>query len=163
MKLNKLNKTKAARLRQNPADVAKQKLMKQADELGEAYTTAKEQGGVYKAQADRANESIKALAAAVGVEEGKQQVVRGAKYVVGFTNCDSSPVLNQERARKLLTPEQLKKCQVSVISPELLEKLVASKVVSRQKFLQMMDFPKGAQKIYVEFVAKHDAKNETTS
>lgn len=117
----------------------KSSVAQKADELGDEYAASKEQLANMQGVVARTTEAIKSFAAAQGQRDGKATVVRGRRYAVGFLTKSSSPVINQERAKKLLSKAQFEVVRESVVSPALLIRAVKKGIISQQLFDKIID------------------------
>lgn len=111
-----------------------------ADQLGHMYEEAKESEKSAKARADRANESIKALADDAGEDQGKERLVRGVKYEVGYTVCEPSPSADVEKAALVLDTKRLAQITktVVVIDEKLLEKAVQTGTIAAKELMKFI-------------------------
>ena len=103
-----------------------------ADELGEQYTGIREKITALGRQKDNIREDIVDLAEDVGVEEGKQTIVRGDKYIVGFITTTPTPVLDYKKLRQQISPDQWTQITQRIVDTELLETAIQTGKISRK-------------------------------
>lgn len=101
-----------------------------ADELGATYTQAKSAEKAAKSQADEAAGTIKDMAATVGVTHDKNTVVRGAHFLVGFSQPDASPSIDEAKLQKMVTPAVWKQVVTEVVDSKKFVALVETGVIN---------------------------------
>jgi len=139
-------------------------LEKRADELGISYVeVAAEAKDVY-GRKEKIALKIKDFASRKGTVVGKQTIVIGRKYVVGFTTPEASKEIDYKKL--LLLQPDLKDVIFSLMpDPDKVEKAVAEGVISKQllaKCLKESD-KELSDRVYVATKTKFDedqAKNQ---
>ncbi len=131
---------------------------KPADELADTYLAAKEQEGVIKGRLERANAAIKAVARSSGIAEGKDTVLYGDEFKVGFKTCDGTPevdilkmktVLSRKGGLRILN-EVLKSTTVQTVDEKKLEKLVAAGEITVKELNQFLKPAKSFERLVCE-------------
>lgn len=139
-----------------PTRKAKTPLEQVADELGEAYEAAKEKESVAKAQMSRANERIKAVALSEGTVEGKDTVLTGKTFRIGFKTCDGSPSVDLEAFKKLFRKRGtilnavLKSVVVESADEKAVEKLVQDGKITSAELKQFVTPGKSFERLVCE-------------
>lgn len=107
-----------------------------ADALGQKYTDANEACKTYAAEKEQASEQIKQLARDYA-PEGKERLIEGDSFIVGFQTTANSKTVSLELARKVLPVHILRQCLTEAIDPYLVEKLVNEGKITAAQLLKM--------------------------
>lgn len=120
------------------------------DKLADDYNRAKENETRFSKQASQSSEQIKSLAAQFGARSGKRLLLKGSKFVVGYTESDSKPIFDEAKALRVVPKEVLRKCSVTSIDPNKLAQQVELGKFSAKLFATLFTKPsKPTLRLYV--------------
>jgi hypothetical protein len=135
------------------------KVIKQADDLGHRYLTAKAEESVFAGMAAEANLRIKGLAQCWGKPVDNERLIEGKTYVVGYTTVPNYDI-NEEKIRALVDEETAKKLFPPALDKMVLSKLVETGVISRKEFAKCIKPKEPTLRIIVRTKEKDAAKKE---
>jgi hypothetical protein len=120
------------------------------DTAAREYLAAKEQQDVVADKVTKCSSSIKDWAREEGVKLGKEVLLTGEVYEIGFLKCDDTKAIDPVRAKKLLTASQYQACLKEVIDEAAVEQLVAQRKIPAEIFLRLLQVTrKGSDRIVV--------------
>jgi hypothetical protein len=123
---------------------------KSVDELAQEYLAAKEVEKAASSAEKRLNEKVKTTARVWGVVRGKDTLVEGKKFEIGFTRCDNTEGIDPVVAKKLLPPEVYRACLVPVINGDKVAEFVERGEVDLKTLNKMrITIRMGAERIIV--------------
>lgn len=117
-----------------------------ADQLGRQYVDAQEIIKVEQAKADAANTEIKELAEKHGTKTGKETIIAGSNFVVGFLETEASKTVSYELAKKHLPPQVFVRCTMETLDPKKVEALVDAGVISAAQLLKIVTVARAGSK-----------------
>lgn len=147
----KIIKTKIKKKDSKSAKQEAETKAKAADALAVQYMNAQEILHTAGDNRDRVVSNIITFAGQNGEEEGKRKVVNGNNYVVGFSTPESTPDLDYEKLRSVVSKKTLKSIEVTTISAELVEQAVARGDISRKTLMDCLvpSTRKASPRVYV--------------
>lgn len=115
-----------------------------ADDFGRRYADLQEEKGVLDEKIGNLSQAIKSKAEKLGrTYHNKDVTLMGTQYAVGYFRCDPKMEIDEEAAKKLLSPELLKQIQVTVLDESRLVRLCNQGKISLE-LLRKIVTPKGA-------------------
>lgn len=128
--------------------------MKQADELGSKYMGYTDSIKDLVSALNAIKNRIKSLAKKNGSEDGKQVIVRGEQFVVGFIIPEPSEELNIKKLRKLISNEDWLEISSRALDEKKLEKAIRAGNISRSDIAKCMEKSKKKpqERVYVKLI-----------
>lgn len=121
-----------------------------ADQLGNYYDELGESINTLSRDRDKVKDKVKNLAVKHGKKSGKETIISGNIYEVGFQDVEDSKVFDPVLAEKLLDEKTYRNLCRLQIDQKKLEKAVLTGIVSNRLFLKMfVQSRKGSQRIVI--------------
>jgi hypothetical protein len=134
-------------------------LRSKADKFGQEYTELVAARAEVDTKLVDCKDSIKSFAGKFGEEIGKQKVVTGKHFIVGYTIPDQSPTIDYDRLLKL-RPSLENIITVKTVCPEKVAEAVTAGVISRKLLAKCLIPPDPAKAQQRISVTPKDKKNE---
>src|SRR5688572_2355733 len=138
-----------------------QKETEEADELGESYLRSKEQIDALFRQQDSRKNKIKIFTSKAASQTviGRETLVFGKRFAVGFLTTDGTKAVNYKRLFKLMPAIEKKVCRFVPVE-ELVEKAVRSGILPRKILVKcLVPVGKPQERVVVKDLSKK-GKNE---
>lgn len=123
-----------------------------ADKLGDEYASAKEVEKAAVAATKQVTSDIKAFAESKGVENGKEVIVSGKTWEVGYVDAEPSNVVDTEATKKALPARLFNQVAVLAVDEAKLGELVRQGKVTQAQLLACCVEKGGSRRVIVRRV-----------